>query len=88
MNFFKSLFGKSESDSRPKRSAKSASTLTKLTLSNGMEFMPVPAGKFIMGSKDSGLDDEKPQHTVDIPYAYWMARYPITNEQYSRVYSQ
>jgi formylglycine-generating enzyme required for sulfatase activity len=54
----------------------------KITLSNGMEFMHVPAGKFIMGSNNGG-DNEKPQHTVDIPYDYWMARYPVTNEQYN-----
>jgi formylglycine-generating enzyme required for sulfatase activity len=50
-----------------------------LALSNGMEFMCVPAGKFLMGS-DNHTDYEKPQHTADIPYDYWMARYPITNE--------
>ena len=54
----------------------------KLTLSNGMEFMRVPAGKFLMGSNNSEFDVEKPQHTVDIPYDYWMARFPITNTQY------
>jgi len=56
-----------------------------LTLSNGMKFMRIPAGKFLMGSKgDNKLayDDEEPQHTVDIPYDYWMAHYPVTNELY------
>ena len=53
-----------------------------ITLSNGMEFIRVPAGKFLMGS-DNRNDDEKPQHTVDIPYDYWMARFPVTNEQYN-----
>ncbi len=53
----------------------------KLTLSNGMEFMYVPAGKFLMGS-DTGNDDEKPLHNVDIPYDYWIARLPVTNELY------
>jgi formylglycine-generating enzyme required for sulfatase activity len=51
-----------------------------------MEFMRVPKGKFLMGSRDdnkSAYDDEKPQHTVDIPYDYWMARYPVTNELYN-----
>jgi formylglycine-generating enzyme required for sulfatase activity len=52
----------------------------KLTLSNGIEFMRIPAGEFIMGSK---REDEKPQHTVDISYEYWMARFPITNELYN-----
>jgi formylglycine-generating enzyme required for sulfatase activity len=53
----------------------------KLTLSNGMEFMRIPAGEFIMGS-NNGADNEKPQHTVNIPYDYWIARYPITNDLY------
>ena len=56
--------------------------LNKLTLSNGMEFMRVPAGKFLMGS-DNGDIDEKPQHTVNIHYDYWMARFPVTNELYN-----
>jgi len=58
----------------------------KLTLSNGMEFVRVPAGKFLMGStKKSKLafEDEHPQHTLDIPYDYWMGRYSVTNEQYN-----
>ena len=54
----------------------------KITLPNGMEFMRVPKGKFIMGSNDS--DSEKPQHTVDLPYDYWMGRFPVTNMQYSQ----
>jgi len=55
----------------------------KINLSNGMEFMRIPAGKFLMGSENS-RSVEKPQHTVDIPYDYWMARYPITNVQYTQ----
>lgn len=57
-----------------------------ITLSNGMEFFHVPAGKFLMGSTKenrSAYDHELPQHTVDIPYDYWMARYPVTNELYN-----
>jgi formylglycine-generating enzyme required for sulfatase activity len=46
----------------------------------GIELMRVPKGKFIMGSND--YDDEKPQHTLDIPYDYWMGRFPATNAQY------
>ena len=44
-------------------------------------FVQIPAGKFIMGSDDQ-KDDEKPQHEVDIPYDYYMARYPVTIAQY------
>jgi formylglycine-generating enzyme required for sulfatase activity len=48
----------------------------------GVEFVRVPSGKFLMGS-NNGENDQKPQHTVDIPYDYWIARFPITNELYS-----
>jgi formylglycine-generating enzyme required for sulfatase activity len=47
-----------------------------------MEFMRVPAGKFLMG--DQWAETMKyPKHTVDIPYDYWMARFPVTNELYN-----
>jgi formylglycine-generating enzyme required for sulfatase activity len=52
-----------------------------------VEFVKIQAGKFLMGSKDDEIgayDDEKPQHTVDIPYDYLMGRFPITNKQYAR----
>jgi formylglycine-generating enzyme required for sulfatase activity len=56
----------------------------KITLSNGMELMRVPAGKFLIGStKENILLDERPRHAVDIPYEYLMARFPVTNESYN-----
>ncbi len=53
----------------------------------GMEFCAIPPGPFVMGSLDesetpSGWGQETPQHTLDIPYAYWMGRYPVTNAQF------
>jgi formylglycine-generating enzyme required for sulfatase activity len=51
-----------------------------------MEFMLIPKGKFIMGSKDDDSqadDDEKPQHTLDIPYDYWLGHFPVTNSQFA-----
>jgi formylglycine-generating enzyme required for sulfatase activity len=53
----------------------------------GIEFVRVPKGKFIMGSKDDNVwasSDEKPQHTVEIPYDYWIGRYPVTNDQFAK----
>jgi len=47
----------------------------------GMTFCHVPAGKFWMGSED-GRDNEKPMEPVNIPYAYWIGRYPVTQAQY------
>ncbi len=57
----------------------------------GLEFIKVPAGKFIMGSKDDNplaYPDEKPQHTFEIKQDYWMAKFPVTNEQYSAYVSK
>ena len=46
-----------------------------------IDFVEVPAGKFLMGSNDES--DEKPQHLVNIPYDYYVGRFPITNAQYA-----
>ena len=38
-----------------------------------------------MGSPDEDAlaqEREKPLHEVDIPYDYWLARYPVSNAQY------
>ena len=62
----------------------------RLTLSNGMEFCRVPAGSFLMGSAaddKNAYDDEKPQHQVETPYDYWMARFPVTNANYAEYVS-
>lgn len=52
----------------------------------GIRFMRVPAGKFVMGSKEDNqftLDDERPQHTISIAYSYWMAKFVLTNQQFT-----
>jgi len=49
-------------------------------------FVFVPRGKFVMGSEDDNRlasDSEKPQHTVEIPYDFWIARFPVTNDQFA-----
>jgi iron(II)-dependent oxidoreductase len=51
----------------------------------GIPFVKIPAGKFIMGSKDDNPladDAEKPQHTLELP-EYWMAKFPLTNQKFS-----
>jgi len=47
-----------------------------------IEWCEVPAGEFIMGSNNN-YDEEKPQHTLNLPYSYKAAKYPITNAQYN-----
>jgi formylglycine-generating enzyme required for sulfatase activity len=48
------------------------------------ELIRIPAGEFWMGSEEwdkEAWDDEKPRHQVYLP-EYWLARYPVTNEEY------
>jgi len=57
----------------------------------GIVFVYVPAGKFVMGSKDDNefsQENERPQHTVDLAYDYWMAKFILTNEQYAQYLSK
>jgi formylglycine-generating enzyme required for sulfatase activity len=50
----------------------------------GMQFCYIPPSPFWMGSDDDpeAWDDEKPLHRFNVPYGYWMARYPVTNAQF------
>jgi iron(II)-dependent oxidoreductase len=53
----------------------------------GVELVRIQAGAFLMGSRaDNALasDSEKPQHSIELAYDYWMARHPVTNEQFAR----
>jgi len=52
-----------------------------VTTLEGMALCHVPAGPFWMGSPDEdemAFDDEKPLHQAELPYDYWLARYPVT----------
>ncbi|MCZ2074112.1 MAG: SUMF1/EgtB/PvdO family nonheme iron enzyme [Bryobacterales bacterium] len=51
----------------------------------GISFVPVPKGKFLMGSREDNelaYDNERLQHTVKISSDYWIGQFPVTNEQY------
>ncbi|NQV28863.1 MAG: SUMF1/EgtB/PvdO family nonheme iron enzyme, partial [Rhodopirellula sp.] len=53
----------------------------------GITYVWIPPGKFLMGSAESEKDrygDEGPQHEVKLTSGFWLARYPVTNEQYGR----
>ncbi|HEV8062620.1 MAG TPA: formylglycine-generating enzyme family protein, partial [Gemmataceae bacterium] len=53
-----------------------------------MEFVPVKAGEFLMGSPDSDGDAneyEKPQHPVKITTDFYLAKYPVTQEQFAAI---
>ena len=48
------------------------------------QMVPIPAGKFTMGSPDSEAkrsDDEGPQHEVEIA-PFWMGKYEVTWDEY------
>ncbi len=53
---------------------------------DAMQFCFVPRGPFVMGSRQGEPDarDNESGHTdpVDLPYDYWLARFPITNGQF------
>ena len=52
-----------------------------------MEFVRVPAGTFLMGSKDmeQGSSKEKPRHTVHISKPFYLGKYEVTQEQWKVV---
>jgi formylglycine-generating enzyme required for sulfatase activity len=53
-----------------------------------MEMVLIPAGEFMMGSPDSdrsAANDEKPQHRVRITQAFYLGKYPVTQEQWTAV---
>jgi formylglycine-generating enzyme required for sulfatase activity len=52
---------------------------------DAMELCRVPAGRFLMGNwadEADAWDDERPQHELDLPYEYWIGRYPVTQAQF------
>ena len=61
--------------------------LEPLNESVNIEMVPIPAGKFIMGSPEDEIgcsDRESPQHEVTLK-RFFMGRYPVTQEQWRLV---
>ncbi len=57
----------------------------RLFLYGGIDFLLVPKGSFIMGAEEEIANIyEGPKHVVDLPYKYWISRYPVTNTQFSQ----
>ena len=50
----------------------------------GMKFTLIPAGEFMMGSKD-GNDDEQPVHKVTIKKPFYLGTYPFTQREWKAV---
>jgi formylglycine-generating enzyme required for sulfatase activity/outer membrane protein assembly factor BamB len=56
---------------------------------NGIDFVWVPAGSFMMGSGETEVDylaDETPQHEVKISSSFWMSKNELTQEQWLAIY--
>ncbi|MBP5673837.1 MAG: SUMF1/EgtB/PvdO family nonheme iron enzyme [Victivallales bacterium] len=48
-----------------------------------MEMLWVPSGSFQMGSNaEDAKEDEKPEHTVQISYGFWLGKFEVTQEEY------
>ncbi|WP_095642984.1 formylglycine-generating enzyme family protein [Methanosarcina spelaei] len=53
-----------------------------------MEFVLIPAGKFMMGSPSGEeviYDDEAPIHKVTIEDSFYMGKYPVTQKQWKKI---
>jgi formylglycine-generating enzyme required for sulfatase activity len=74
----------------PRERAEAGNTLAKLGdprvgVTSDFLFCEIPAGKFLMGSKEGEKDSQKsetPQFEYNTPCNYFMSRYPITNAQF------
>jgi formylglycine-generating enzyme required for sulfatase activity len=55
-----------------------------------VEFVLIPAGKFMMGSTNSDPEayvNEKPAHRVTISQPFYLGKYPVTQAQWITVMS-
>jgi formylglycine-generating enzyme required for sulfatase activity len=53
----------------------------------GMKLLPIPAGRFTMGSpgdEEGRYDNEGPQHEVEITRPFYLGRYEVTRGQFRR----
>lgn len=49
-----------------------------------MEFVPISAGSFMMGS-ENGESDERPVHRMTLPKPFWMAKTEVSQAQWRQV---
>jgi formylglycine-generating enzyme required for sulfatase activity len=58
-----------------------------VTTVEALELCMVPAGPFWMGSGEEdpqAQESERPAHEMDIPYSYWVSRFPVTVAQFEQ----
>ena len=57
-----------------------------LRVFDGMQFVWIPVGEFVMGSESEHADDdEQPLTRVRISNGYWLGKYEVTQEQWQEV---
>lgn len=80
-------FTPEEAAARVARMSRASAPKPELALDLGggiaLRLVLIPAGSFVMGSRD-GYDDEYPQAVVDIPGPFYLASAEISNAQYGR----
>jgi formylglycine-generating enzyme required for sulfatase activity len=64
--------------------AQSQGLAKEISNSIGMQFVPIPAGEFMMGSND-GDHDERPVHRVRLTKPFYLGKYEVTQEEWERV---
>ncbi len=65
----------------------SASPITSVRDANGMEFILIPPGRFLMGTPFAAdvSEDEMPQHEVVISQPFYMGRYEVSQGEWEAV---
>jgi formylglycine-generating enzyme required for sulfatase activity len=71
-------------EAQRRQAAAGPATTRTLHLAGGLdlEMVLIPAGRFIMGSRN-GPPDERPQKVVSIERPFWMGRFEISNAQFA-----
>ena len=72
---------------QPKQSKETESGTIKVNPGEGLEYVWIAPGRFLMGAvpgDDYAEDGEKPQHPVEITKGFWLGRTPVTVEAYRR----
>jgi formylglycine-generating enzyme required for sulfatase activity len=71
------------SEKTPAKAGQKIAMVNEVLPPPGMRFVWVPAGEFVMGSRD-GHRDEQPLNRVKILRGFWMSALEITNDQFKR----
>jgi formylglycine-generating enzyme required for sulfatase activity len=65
------------------KGASAAPAMKEYTNGLGIEFVPIPAGTFVMGS-DDGNEGEEPIHRATIGQPFYLGKYPVTQEAWQK----